>query len=82
MLRIKMPDYLIQTHTIEDLHQGDLFLYDNYVYMKIKEIVNKDDNLFNAISMDNPCIAECIYVYEDDPIIPLEGTLEIYQKKG
>lgn len=81
MLTITDKEIVSSIITIEDLEEGDLFLYDSEVYMKIKEIENVDGDCLNAVAFERPCLGECLYVHEDDAIIPLNGELIIERKK-
>lgn len=81
MLTITDKELVNSIITIKDLEEGDLFLFDCEVYMKIKEIEDIDGDCLNAIALERPCIGECLYIHKDDAVIPLNGELIIERRK-
>ena len=81
MLIITNKEIVNSIITINDLKEGNLFLYGNYVYMKIEEITSIYGEHFNAVALDENCgIGECFYIDEDNTIIPLDGELIIKRR--
>lgn len=81
MLEIIRKEQVDTLYTIEDLKIGDLFSYESDVYMKIKEHDDCEGNYLNAVALEIPCLGECCYICEDEAVIPLDGSLQLWRRE-
>ncbi len=59
----------------KDLKAGDLFFWEDELYLKTETFKVDEEDSRNAVSLIDNCIT---YFEDDEPIIPKSGELTIY----
>lgn len=57
-----------------NLENGDVFRYQDDVFMVIKEIENKNGSMYNAIDLEN---GDLTFFYADEEVVALKAELVI-----
>lgn len=56
------------------LTNGDVFRYQDDIFMVIKEVENKNGGIYNAIDLEN---GDLTFFYSDEEVIPLKAELVV-----